>query len=567
MKKEWTMEETVKMPVIALRGLTVFPNVLIHFDVSREISIKALEEAMASGDPVFLVGQKDIGVEYPEAKDLYTVGTVSNVRQILRTPGDNVRVMVEGGARGSLKRLLRSAPFLEAEVQPIQEEKAGQNSAKTEALIRSTYEMFRQYTELAPKTAPDLLINVLASEDPGYIADFIAQNIAMRNSDKQAILEELRPVRRLERLYRLLTREVEILGLDMEIQNRAREQMADNQRDYYLREQMKAIQAELGEGEGSGDSEIGDYRKKIAEAKLPDEVREKLEKELGRLAKQPFGSSEATVLRSYLDVCLELPWGKKTKERVSVEAARKAKFTNLSLDLIYGLPGQTMESWKATVEHALSLIPQHLSCYGLKVEEGTPLARRAAEGEILPDDDQQADLYLWTVGRLERAGYPQYEISNFAKPGYESRHNLRYWLTRPYIGFGPGAHSDFGGRRYSFVRDLDAYIRGVLEGGDIIDSSELIPQRERCGEYLMLRLRTVRGVDGREYRHTYFMDFAPLEARLREFAAQGWAEETDGRWHFTPKGFLVSNQLIGDLLERQEQASWEDLIRPRQDQA
>ena len=154
MKKEWTMEETVKMPVIALRGLTVFPNVLIHFDVSREISIKALEEAMASGDPVFLVGQKDIGVEYPEAKDLYTVGTVSNVRQILRTPGDNVRVMVEGGARGSLKRLLRSAPFLEAEVQPIQEEKAGQNSAKTEALIRSTYEMFRQYTELAPKTAP-----------------------------------------------------------------------------------------------------------------------------------------------------------------------------------------------------------------------------------------------------------------------------------------------------------------------------------------------------------------------------------------------------------------------------
>lgn len=250
----------------------------------------------------------------------------------------------------------------------------------------------------------------------------------------------------------------------------------------------------------------------------------------------------------------------------AVEAARKAKFTNLSLDLIYGLPGQTMESWKATVEHALSLIPQHLSCYGLKVEEGTPLARRVAEGEVLPDDDQQADLYLWTVGRLERAGLPQYEISNFAKPGYESRHNLRYWLTRPYIGFGPGAHSDFGGRRYSFVRDLDAYIRGVLEGGDIIDSSELIPQRERCGEYLMLRLRTVRGVDGREYRHTYFMDFAPLEARLREFAAQGWAEEADGRWRLTPRGFLVSNQLIGDLLDRQEQASWEDLIRPRQDQ-
>lgn len=247
-------------------------------------------------------------------------------------------------------------------------------------------------------------------------------------------------------------------------------------------------------------------------------------------------------------------------------AARKAGFTNLSLDLIYGLPGQTMDSWKATVEHALSHIPQHLSCYGLKVEEGTPLAARVAQGEVLPDDDQQADLYLWTVGRLERAGYPQYEISNFAKPGFASRHNLRYWLTQPYIGFGPGAHSDFGGRRYSFVRDLDAYIQGVLQGGDIIDESEIIPKRERCGEYLMLRLRTVQGINEQEYRSTYFMDFAPLQARLEQFRAQGWAEQTDGRWHFTPKGFLLSNQLIGDLLERQEQAHWEDLVsRPRHD--
>lgn len=247
-------------------------------------------------------------------------------------------------------------------------------------------------------------------------------------------------------------------------------------------------------------------------------------------------------------------------------AARKAGFTNLSLDLIYGLPGQTMDSWKATVEHALSLIPQHLSCYGLKVEEGTPLAARVAQGEVLPDDDQQADLYLWTVGRLERACYPQYEISNFAKPGFASRHNLRYWLTQPYIGFGPGAHSDFGGRRYSFVRDLDTYIQGVLQGGDIIDESEIIPKRERCGEYLMLRLRTVQGINEQEYRSTYFMDFAPLQARLEQFRAQGWAEQTDGRWHFTPKGFLLSNQLIGDLLERQEQAHWEDLVsRPRHD--
>ena len=245
----------------------------------------------------------------------------------------------------------------------------------------------------------------------------------------------------------------------------------------------------------------------------------------------------------------------------AVSAARAAKIGNISLDLIYGLPGQDLEGWKDTVEQALSLAPEHLSCYGLKVEPGTPLDDRVIRGEKLPDDDQQADMYLWTVERLAAEGYRQYEISNFARAGYQSRHNLKYWMGRPYIGFGPGAHSDFGGRRYSFVRDLDAYIDGVLHGGNVIDSSELIPQRERCGEYLMLRLRTAQGIDGVEYRRNYFMDFAPLEARLEQFAAQGWVERSpEGRWHFTPKGFLVSNQLIGDLLDRQEQASWEDLI-------
>ena len=245
----------------------------------------------------------------------------------------------------------------------------------------------------------------------------------------------------------------------------------------------------------------------------------------------------------------------------AVEAARKAKFENISLDLIYGLPGQTQESWEATVEHALSLHPQHLSCYGLKVEEGTPLAARVEAGEVLPDDDMQADLYLWTVDRLKKAGYPQYEISNFSQPGYESIHNLRYWETRPYIGFGPGAHSDFGGHRYSIVRALDGSIDGILKGGSIIDSDDLIPRRERLGEYLMLGLRTVRGIDEWEYRSRAFMEFAPLEARLEEFAAHGWAVKTsEGRWHFTPEGFLVSNQLIGDLLERQELASLKNLL-------
>lgn len=208
----------------------------------------------------------------------------------------------------------------------------------------------------------------------------------------------------------------------------------------------------------------------------------------------------------------------------------------------------------------LELEPEHLSCYGLKVEPGTPLDDRVVRGEKLPDDDQQADMYLWTVERLAAAGYRQYEISNFARAGFQSRHNLKYWMGRPYIGFGPGAHSDFGGRRYSFIRDLEGYIAAVLEGGTVIDESDLIPQRERGGEYLMLRLRTTRGIEEWEYRREFFMNFDPIEQKLEEYERQGWAERHDRRWNLTAKGFLVSNQLIGELLSIQEEATLEKTL-------
>lgn len=236
---------------------------------------------------------------------------------------------------------------------------------------------------------------------------------------------------------------------------------------------------------------------------------------------------------------------------LAVEAARRAGVKNLSLDLIYGLPGQTMDSWRETVEHALTLQPEHLSCYGLKVEEGTALARRVARGEQLPDDDTQADLYLWTVERLERAGLRQYEISNFARDGFESRHNLRYWKLRPYLGIGPGAHSDFGGHRFSFLRDVDGYIKGVLNKGAVLDSDEIITGHERGGEYLMLGLRTSAGIEEQECRHCYQMDFQPLEQKLLEYESRGWACRRGERWRLTPEGFLLSNQLIGELLECQ----------------
>ena len=314
----------VIMPALALRGLTIFPNMLLHFDVGRESSIKALDEAMTSGQTIFLVAQRDLAIENPQEGDLYTIGTISNVRQILRLPGDNVRVMVEGISRGRLCQVVDSTPYLTVQVEEIPAEQPVKRSARTEALIRQTYELFESYIELAPKMTPDILLSVLSSEDPGYIADYIAQNLPMRTGDKQIILEELRPVRRLEKLSQNLRREVEILELEQEMQTKVRDQLTRSQRDYVLREQLKVLQQELGEDQqGSGDQEFSDYRHQIAKAKLPEEVREKLEKELRRLEKQPFGSAEATVIRNYLDTVLELPWGKKTKERVNVEVARK----------------------------------------------------------------------------------------------------------------------------------------------------------------------------------------------------------------------------------------------------
>ena len=232
----------------------------------------------------------------------------------------------------------------------------------------------------------------------------------------------------------------------------------------------------------------------------------------------------------------------------AVAAARRAKIRNLSLDLIYGLPGQTMESWRDTVEKAAALAPEHLSCYGLKVEEGTPLWDM--QGDLdLPDDDAQADMYLWAAERLGELGYQQYEISNFAKPGYESRHNLKYWTLGEYAGFGPGAHSDLGDVRYAYVRDLDAYCAGVENQGDILSENERIPVRERDVEYIMLGLRITKGISRQEFEYRFRLPFGPVQEVLERFGKSGHAALYGGRWHLTPEGFLLSNQIIGQCLE------------------
>lgn len=234
--------------------------------------------------------------------------------------------------------------------------------------------------------------------------------------------------------------------------------------------------------------------------------------------------------------------------RAAVEAARRARIENLSLDLIYGLPGQTLEQWQKNLAAAVDLAPEHLSCYGLKVEEGTPLfARRETAG--LPGDEAQADMYLHTVDYLARHGYQQYEISNFARTGRESRHNLKYWLLEEYAGFGPGAHSDFGGVRYAYERDLERYIRGVKEHTPMLSESERIPPLDRDTEWVMLGLRTVRGLDPREFETRFRRRFSCFLPFLTQCMQAGYAVQEEGRWHLTPRGFLVSNQIIGGMLD------------------
>ncbi len=236
----------------------------------------------------------------------------------------------------------------------------------------------------------------------------------------------------------------------------------------------------------------------------------------------------------------------------AVKMIRKAGFKNLSLDLIYGLPEQDLENWKKSLEDIIALKPEHISCYGLKLEEGTPLCQHQNQFN-LADDDMQADMYLATLDILRKYGYKQYEISNFCKRGRESRHNMKYWTGGEYLGFGPDASSDFGGKRFSIVRDLHGYITGIRSGGQVLREVQTVPQRERAGEYLMMHLRTTYGISGEEYERKFLLPFAPIEKALVECRSRGHAlRGSDGRWHLTAEGFLLSNTIITDLLLIQE---------------
>ncbi len=316
-----TMENTsLNIPVLALRGLTIFPGCVLSFDVERDISIRALERAMEQDQYVFLVAQRETATDRPEEKDLFAVGTLSVIRQILRIGEGSVRVIMEGKSRARLRRLWQTEPYLQGNVEPLREGRARISEFQLEALLRQTCGNFAEYASLAPRLGEEVSAVVMDDRDPGHLADFIAQNISLRYQDKQSVLEELRPLPRLRKVNELLAREAEVLSFEHELEGQIRRELGEVQRDHIIREQIRLLQQELGEDE---DTELTEYRMKIDALKLTEEVRAKLLKEVDRLAKQPYSSAEASVIRNYLDVCLEMPWGKETRERASVAAARK----------------------------------------------------------------------------------------------------------------------------------------------------------------------------------------------------------------------------------------------------
>ena len=309
-----------QMPILALRGLTVFPDQTVHFDIGRPKSIKALETAMKGNQVLFLVPQKDIVEDDPKADGLYPIGTVVRVKQVLKNQGDTLRALVTGLCRGKIVELDQEEDYLSGIVEAVKEVSCA-DSAKNHALCRDANMLYGMYCELLEHPAQTVMLRMMASKNPGFIADSIAQNSGIDFPEKAKLLCQLNPVRRLEQAVRQLHREMEVLQLEAEIQAKTNAILDKNQKEYYLREQMRVIRQELGEGDEL--SEYDEYRKNILALQLPEESEKKVLKDIDRLKKQPFGSAEASVLRNYLDTVLELPWNTSTKEKVDIQHVRK----------------------------------------------------------------------------------------------------------------------------------------------------------------------------------------------------------------------------------------------------
>ena len=311
------------LPTIALRGLVVFPNNLVHFEVGREKSIAAVEWAMANNSNVFLVAQKSMDTTEPQQADLFSYGVVAEVKQVLRVSGDLVKVLVEGKYRAKLSALDASGDFLLSEVRPapVRAGKAD-DAVETEALLRALKAGFDEYLGMNPRLGKDVVFAIVSSDDPAFLSEYMPANLLFRYEDKQAVMDESTLNGRLKKLIEMLRRECQVMKIEKEIAEKVNESMDKNQRDYYLHEQLHIISDELGEGDDTH-AEADDYRRRITGLHLAEDSEKKLLKEVDRLAKMQGSNQEATVIRTYLDTCLDLPWNTFTVDDLDISRAQQ----------------------------------------------------------------------------------------------------------------------------------------------------------------------------------------------------------------------------------------------------
>lgn len=313
-------ENEMSLPMIPLRGLSVFPNMVLHFDIGREKSINALEKAMVLNQYIFLTAQKDENTDLPTADDFYHVGTIGKIKQMLKLPGDSIRVLVEGICRGQIEDIIFEVPYFKCTVTKVIDEEQEVLQPKTEALMRSAMNNFDEYLSANQKLTPELLPTVAGIEQPGRFADLIASHLDVKIEEKQELLETFDIDARLEKLSELLVREIEILNIEQDISTKVKSQMNKNQREYYLREQMRAIQEELGVSEELED-EVDNWMQQLDKLKLEKKTAEKIGKEIKRFSKMQPSSAEASVSRTYIETVLALPWKKEKKGNIDLTKA------------------------------------------------------------------------------------------------------------------------------------------------------------------------------------------------------------------------------------------------------
>jgi len=319
------MQENIiyNIPMLTLRGLVLYPNMILHFEVGREKSVLALNKAMEGNRKIFLVSQKNLRDEDPDINNIYSVGVVAEVKQIVKSYGNNLRILVEGKFRAKATAFYNADNFYQADVEELPlKQLPPSKAALSDALVRTIKDLFDEYSLLTPKMPKDLIVNTVVTDDPVFLCEYIASNIPFKVEDKQKILEESNVISRLKYLAEILENEINVLSLERDIQEKVRAHVDKNQRDYYLREQLKVISSELGETDDLQD-EVIDYKTKIISLNLSEESEEKLLKEVDRLSKLPSNSHESGVIRGYLDTCLDLPWNKKTKDKIDIAKAKK----------------------------------------------------------------------------------------------------------------------------------------------------------------------------------------------------------------------------------------------------